>query len=97
MRKKERRESTGFVSVSWLEERGRTKSNSSKKKVYHFLLEYKVKIDYNLKMLLLIIFIDKDTQAVWEDLQKIEKQFDVKFLVHSSIDLSLLIESSLRK
>ena len=37
---------------------------------YDFLLEYKVSIDYNLKMPRLIIFIDKDPRAVWEDLQR---------------------------
>jgi hypothetical protein len=37
---------------------------------YDFLLEYKVSIDYNLKMPRLIIFIDKDPQAIWEDLQR---------------------------
>jgi len=40
------------------------------KKGYDFLLEYKVSVDYNLKMPHLIIFIDKDPHAVWEDIQK---------------------------
>jgi hypothetical protein len=33
-------------------------------------MEYKVSIDYNLKMPRLIIFIDKDPHSIWEDLQK---------------------------
>jgi hypothetical protein len=39
-------------------------------KGYDFLMEYKVSIDYSLKMPRLIIFIDKDPHAIWEDLQK---------------------------
>lgn len=42
---------------------------------YDFLLEYKVTIDYNLKMPRLIIFIDKDPEAIWEDLRKNGKVF----------------------
>jgi len=45
---------------------------------YDFLLEYKVSIDYNLKMPRLIIFIDKDPHAIWEDLQKNWKKIIIK-------------------
>lgn len=50
---------------------------------YDFLLEYKVSIDYNLKMPQLIIFIDKDPHAIWEDLQKNGKPFQKNSKVYS--------------
>jgi len=50
---------------------------------YDFLLEYKVSIDYNLKMPRLIIFIDKDPHAIWEDLQKNGKDYHKQSKVYS--------------
>lgn len=61
---------------------------------YDFLLEYKVSIDYNLKMPRLIIFIDKDPHAIWEDLQKNGKVMKCEihrsflFILSSVIELS---------
>lgn len=50
---------------------------------YDFLLEYKVSIDYNLKMPRLIIFIDKDPHAIWEDLRKNGKDYHKQSRVYS--------------
>ncbi|CAF4200319.1 unnamed protein product [Rotaria magnacalcarata] len=50
---------------------------------YDFLMEYKVSIDYHLKMPRLIIFIDKDPHAIWEDLQKNGKDYHKQSKVYS--------------
>ncbi|CAF1188229.1 unnamed protein product [Adineta steineri] len=50
---------------------------------YDFLLEYKVSIDYSLKMPRLIIFIDKDPHAIWEDIQKNGKDYQKGSKVYS--------------
>ena len=49
-------------------------------------MEYKVSIDYNLKMPRLIIFIDKDPQAIWDDLQRNGKVNSPATLALSCVD-----------
>ncbi|CAF1114655.1 unnamed protein product [Rotaria sordida] len=47
------------------------------------LISQDVSIDYNFKMPRLIIFIDKDPQAIWEDLQKNGKDYQKQSKVYS--------------